>query len=178
MFVDWSSLLTCRMIAQLEHLSEVYLVPAETSSSDYFLGMTRAIDHNTDTILVGATYLKQLMLSSSNEGEEGMLRVNCRLAAKSCSLISISPVTVAEGRERLDYEFLEPISRLSGNARTSKTAIKKMLRRLEDLSEQALTIRPEYLANFKDMYSKSSRIARLCNQVSSWSPCSLLFPTL
>lgn len=133
-----------RMIAQLEHLSEVYLVPAETSSSDYFLGMTRAIDHNTDAILVGATYMKQLMQSSSNDGEE---------------------VTVAEGRERLDYELLEPISRLTGNARTTKTAIKKMLRRLEDLSEQALTIRPEYLANFRDIYSKSSRIARLCNQV-------------
>lgn len=63
-----------RMIAQLEHLSEVYLVPAETSSSDYFLGMTRAIDHNTDAILVGATYMKQLMQSSSNDGEEGRLK--------------------------------------------------------------------------------------------------------
>jgi hypothetical protein len=58
------------MIAQLEHLSEVYLTPADTASSEFFFGLTRGLDHNTDTVLVGATYLKQLM-QSNNNGEEG-----------------------------------------------------------------------------------------------------------
>lgn len=134
-----------RMIAQLEHLSEVYLTPSDTASAEYFFGLTRALDHNTDTIIVSVNYLKQLMQSANASEEDGF--------------------TVSEGWEKLEYDFIEPITRLSTHGRTSKTSIKKLLRRLEDLSEQALTLRPEYLANFKDMYTKSSHIAQLCIQV-------------
>lgn len=134
-----------RMIAQLEHLSEVYLPQADTASSEYFFGLTRALDHNTDTILVSTNYLKQLMQSSNASDEDGFI--------------------ILEGWEKLEYDFVEPITRLTTHGRASKTSIKKLLRRLEDLSEQALTLRPEYLANLKDMYSKSSRIAQLCVQV-------------
>jgi dynactin 1 len=140
-----------RMIAQLEHLSEVYLTPSDTASSEYFSGLARSLDHNTDTIIVSANYLKQLMQSSNASGEEGF--------------------SIAEGWEKLEYDFIEPITRLSTHGRTSKTIIKKLLRRLEDLSEQALTLRPEYLANFRDMYTKSSRIAQLCIQVRKRTRC-------
>jgi dynactin 1 len=48
-----------RMIAQLEHLSEIHLVQSEANHVDQFFGLTRALDLNADRMTVELTYVKQ-----------------------------------------------------------------------------------------------------------------------
>lgn len=48
------------MIAQLEHLADIYLVPNESSNHvDQFFGLTRALDFNADRMTVEFTFVRQ-----------------------------------------------------------------------------------------------------------------------
>jgi dynactin 1 len=46
-----------------------------------------------------------------------------------------------------------------------KKTNRKLLRQLEDLSEQALTLNSEYLHRFKTLYAISSKLGRFCYEV-------------
>lgn len=129
-----------RIIAQLEHLSEIHLVQSEANHVDQFFGLTRALDLNADRMTVELTYVKQAVDNATyNEN-----------------------ITITEGRERLDYDYLEPLGRLIVQAKNSKILAKKLLRQLEDLSEQALTLKSEYLHRFKTLYAISSKLSKFC----------------
>ncbi|ORX62149.1 hypothetical protein DM01DRAFT_1379982 [Hesseltinella vesiculosa] len=130
-----------RIIAQLEHLIEVYLVPNTLNNyADQFFGLTRALVFNADKMIVEFTYVRQLVEKSARE--EG--------------------IQVAEGLVRLDYDYLEPLSRLIVQAKSSKIIAKKLLRQLEDLSEQALAPKADYLHSFKTLYAISAKLSRFC----------------
>ncbi|CAO3607813.1 unnamed protein product [Mucor hiemalis] len=129
-----------RIIAQLEHLSEIHLVQSEANHVDQFFGLTRALDLNADRMTVELTYVKQAVDNATyNEN-----------------------INITEGRERLDYDYLEPLGRLIVQAKNSKILAKKLLRQLEDLSEQALTLKSEYLHRFKTLYAISSKLSKFC----------------
>ncbi|KAI8061430.1 dynein associated protein-domain-containing protein [Gongronella butleri] len=133
-----------RIIAQLEHLSEIYLVPNTASNhADQFFGLTRALDFNADKMIVEFTFVRQLVAKAAHE--EG--------------------VNVAEGLDRLDYDYLEPLSRLIVQAKSSKIIAKKLLRQLEDLAEQALAPKMDHLHSFKTLYAISSKVSRFCFDV-------------
>ncbi|KAI8329056.1 dynein associated protein-domain-containing protein [Chlamydoabsidia padenii] len=130
-----------RMIAQLEHLTEVYLVPNESSNHvDQFFGLTRALDFNADRMTVEFTFVRQAVENAAkNDG-----------------------IKIAEGIERLEYDYLEPLSRLIVQSKNSKIMARKLLRQLEDLTEQALAPKVEHLHRFKTLYAISSKISRFC----------------
>ncbi|KAI8375957.1 dynein associated protein-domain-containing protein [Radiomyces spectabilis] len=130
-----------RIIAQLEHLTEVYLVQnGENNHADQFFGLTRALDLNADRMIVELTFVKQAAENACrNEG-----------------------VVVIEGLDRLDFDYLEPLGRLIVQSKGSKIIAKKLLRQLEDLSEQALTLKAEHLHRFKMLYAISSKLSRFC----------------
>ncbi|CEP09589.1 hypothetical protein [Parasitella parasitica] len=129
-----------RMIAQLEHLSEIHLVQSEANHVDQFFGLTRALDLNADRMIVELTYVKQ---AAGNAAQN-------------------ENISIIEGRERLEYDYLEPLTRLIVQAKNSKILSKKLLRQLEDLSEQALTLKSEYLHRFKMLYAISSKLSKFC----------------
>ncbi|GAN11005.1 dynactin [Mucor ambiguus] len=129
-----------RMIAQLEHLSEIHLVQSEANHVDQFFGLTRALDLNADRMTVELTYVKQAVDHAAQSDN----------------------INIIEGRERLDYDYLEPLGRLIVQAKNSKILAKKLLRQLEDLSEQALTLKSEYLHRFKMLYAISSKLSKFC----------------
>jgi dynactin 1 len=55
-----------RMIAQLEHLSEIHLATGNNSHHDQFFGLTRALDLNADRMLVELTFVKQTVDNAAN----------------------------------------------------------------------------------------------------------------
>ena len=61
---------TYRMIAQLEHLTDAYLVQnGEANHVDQFYGLTRALDLNSDKTTVELTFVKQAVeQASKNNG--------------------------------------------------------------------------------------------------------------
>ncbi|GAA5813625.1 hypothetical protein MFLAVUS_007108 [Mucor flavus] len=129
-----------RIIAQLEHLSEIHLVQSEANHVDQFFGLTRALDLNADRMIVELTFVKQAVDNAAYQEN----------------------ITITEGRERLDYDYLEPLGRLIVQAKNSKILSRKLLRQLEDLSEQALTLKSEYLHRFKTLYAISSKLSKFC----------------
>ncbi|CAO3646926.1 unnamed protein product [Cunninghamella blakesleeana] len=130
-----------RMIAQLEHLTEVYLVPnGPPNHVDQFFGLTRALDFNADKLTVEFTFVKQAVENAAQNDN----------------------IKITEGFERLDYDYLEPLSRLVVQAKNSKILARKLLRQLEDLTEQALTPKAEHLHRFKTLYAISSKVSRFC----------------
>lgn len=56
-----------RMIAQLEHLSEIHLVQSEANHVDQFFGLTRALDLNADRMIVELTYVKQAVQRAAKD---------------------------------------------------------------------------------------------------------------
>lgn len=129
-----------RMMAQLEHLTEVYLVQnGETILVDQFFGLTRALDFNADRMTVELTYIKQAVQNAVKEN-----------------------IVITEGQERLDMDYYEPLKRLVSDAKNSKVMAKKILRQLEDLSEQALMLKSEHLHRFKTLYAISSKLSQFC----------------
>ncbi|ORZ03356.1 dynein associated protein-domain-containing protein [Syncephalastrum racemosum] len=129
-----------RMMAQLEHLTEVYLVQnGETILVDQFFGLTRALDFNADRMTVELTYIKQAVQNAVKEN-----------------------IVVTEGQERLDMDYYEPLKRLVSDAKNSKIMAKKILRQLEDLSEQALMLKSEHLHRFKTLHAISSKLSQFC----------------
>ncbi|CAO3622239.1 unnamed protein product [Cunninghamella echinulata] len=130
-----------RMIAQLEHLTEVYIVPnGPPNHVDQFFGLTRALDFNADKLAVEFTFVKQTVENAARKDN----------------------IQITEGFERLDYDYLEPLTRLVVQAKNSKILARKLLRQLEDLSEQALTPKAEHLHRFKTLYAISSKVSRFC----------------
>ncbi|KAI8076966.1 dynein associated protein-domain-containing protein [Thamnidium elegans] len=129
-----------RIIAQLEHLSEIHLVQSEANHVDQFFGLTRALDLNADRMIVELTFVKQAVDNAAYQEN----------------------IVITEGRERLDYDYLEPLGRLIVQAKNSKILSRKLLRQLEDLSEQALTLKSEYLHRFKTLYAISSKLSKFC----------------
>lgn len=92
-----------RMIAQLEHLTEVYLVQnGESILVDQFFGLTRALDLNADRMAVELTFVKQAVDNAVRK--EG--------------------ISITEGEERLDFDYLEPLGRLVSQAKNSKIMAK------------------------------------------------------
>ncbi|ORZ19319.1 dynein associated protein-domain-containing protein [Absidia repens] len=130
-----------RMIAQLEHLTEVYLVPTGPSNHvDQFFGLTRALDFNADRMTVEFTFVRQAVENAAkNDG-----------------------IKITEGLERFDYDYLEPLSRLIVQSKNSKIMARKLLRQLEDLAEQALTPKAEHLHRFKTLYAISTKVSKFC----------------
>ncbi|KAI9032609.1 dynein associated protein-domain-containing protein [Phycomyces nitens] len=133
-----------RIISQLEHLTEVYLVQnGETSHAEQFFGLTRALDLNADRMTVELTYVKQAVSNATR----------------------IDGINITEGLETLDYDYMDPLNNLIAQAKNSKIIAKKLLRQLEDLSEQALTLKAEHLHCFKTLYAISSKLSRFCFEV-------------
>lgn len=62
----------CRIIAQLEHLTEAYLGQyGESNNADQFFALTRALDFNADRMTVDFTYIQQLVHKAVHlEGKE------------------------------------------------------------------------------------------------------------
>ncbi|RCH96124.1 hypothetical protein CU098_003948, partial [Rhizopus stolonifer] len=129
-----------RMIAQLEHLSEIHLIQNEESHVDLFFGLTRALDLNADRLTVELTFVKQAVDNAARKEN----------------------INVIEGLNSLDFDYLEPLGRLIVQAKNSKILAKKLLRHLEDLSEQALTLTFDYLHRFKMLYAISSKLCKFC----------------
>ncbi|ORZ17984.1 dynein associated protein-domain-containing protein [Absidia repens] len=130
-----------RIISQLEHLTEAYLGQyGESSHAEQFFALTRALDFNADRMTVEFTYIQQLV-EKANKVED---------------------IPVAEGSVCLDVDYLEPLTRLIVQAKSSKISAKKLLRRLEELSEEALTLKVDHLHRFKTLYSISSKICNFC----------------
>ncbi|KAI9303761.1 dynein associated protein-domain-containing protein [Cunninghamella echinulata] len=140
-----------RIISQLEHLIDAYIGQyGETNNADQFFALTRALDFNSDRMLVEFTYLQQLIGNATSTDE----------------------IQVMEGRLSLDVEYLEPLVRLIVQAKNSKITAKKLLRQLEELSEEALTLKGDHLHRFKTLYAISTKLCRftyeLCHQMNAY----------
>lgn len=100
---ECNSFINHSMIAQLEHLTEVYLVQnGESILVDQFFGLTRALDLNADRMAVELTFVKQAVDNAVRK--EG--------------------ISITEGEERLDFDYLEPLGRLVSQAKNSKIMAK------------------------------------------------------
>ncbi|GAA5800673.1 hypothetical protein HPULCUR_006109 [Helicostylum pulchrum] len=129
-----------RVIAQIEHLEENHLSQQEKSNSDQFFGLTKALDLNSDRMIVILTFVKQSLNNAVRT--EGMV--------------------VLEGNEQMDQDYLEPLGRLIAQAKNSKITAKKLMRQLEDMFEEAMTLKTEHLHRFKMLYAISTKLCRFC----------------
>ncbi|KAI7878238.1 hypothetical protein K492DRAFT_133006 [Lichtheimia hyalospora FSU 10163] len=130
-----------RIIAHVEHLAELHLTKStEADNADLFYGLTRALDMNADKMMVELTFVKQLVYNAtSSEG-----------------------INITEGTMQMDYEYIEPLGRLVSETKNCKMISKKLLRQLDDLSEQALTPKADHMHRFKTMYALSTKLSKFC----------------
>jgi dynactin 1 len=132
-----------RVIAQVEHLAENHL-SQQQEKADQFFGLTRALDLNSDRMIVILTFAKQSLNNA----------------------VRIEGLLIAEGTEQMDQDYLEPLGRLIAQAKNSKIIAKKLMRQLEDKFEEAMTLKSEHLHRFKMLYAISTKLCRFCFDVS------------
>lgn len=91
-----------RVISQVEHTSEIYLDQYDKNNADQFFGFTKALDLNADRMIVILTFSKQVLNNAvRNDG-----------------------VSMLEGMELMDQNYLEPLGRLIAQAKNSKIVAK------------------------------------------------------
>ncbi|CAO0794338.1 unnamed protein product [Mucor circinelloides] len=129
-----------RVIAQVEHLAESHLQQQERNNADQFFGLTKALDLNADRMIVILTYAKQSLDNAARV--EGMV--------------------ITEGIEQMDQDYNEPLGRLIAQAKNSKITAKKLMRQLEDMFEEAMTLKSEYLHRFRMLYAISTKLCKFC----------------
>lgn len=134
-----------RVISQVEHLAESYLHQQEKSNADQFFGLTKALDLNSDRMIVILTYMKQSVNNA----------------------VRTEKMVICEGTEQMDQDYLEPLGRLVAQAKNSKIVAKKLMRQLEDMFEEAMTLKTEYLHRFKMLYAISTKLCRFCFEVNN-----------
>lgn len=133
-----------RVIAQIEHLAENHLnQQQEKSNADQFFGLTKALDLNADRMIVILTFAKQSLDNA----------------------VRIEGLELAEGVATMDQNYLEPLGRLIAQAKSSKIIAKKLMRQLEDMFEEAMTLKSEHLHRFKMLHAISSKLCRFCFDV-------------
>ncbi|CEP07590.1 hypothetical protein, partial, partial [Parasitella parasitica] len=130
-----------RIIAQVEHLAESHLQQQqERNHMDQFFGLTKALDLNADRMIVILTCAKQTLHSAAR----------------------VEGIAVAEGLEQVDQDYNEPLGRLIAQTKNSKIIAKKLMRQLEDIFEEAMTLKPEHLHRFRMLYAISSKLCKFC----------------
>lgn len=129
-----------RVIAQVEHLAENHLQQQERNNADQFFGLTKALDLNADRMIVILTYAKQSLDNAARV--EGMV--------------------ITEGVEQMDQDYNEPLGRLIAQAKNSKIIAKKLMRQLEDMFEEAMTLKSEHLHRFRMLYAISTKLCKFC----------------
>ena len=133
-----------RVIAQIEHLAETHLSQQqEKNNADQFFGLTKALDLNSDRMIVILTFAKQSLNNAVRT--EGLV--------------------LTQGVEEMDQDYLEPLGRLIAQAKNSKIIAKKLMRQLDDMSEEAMTLKAEHLHRFKMLHAISAKLCRFCFDV-------------
>ncbi|CAG8561290.1 7705_t:CDS:10 [Paraglomus occultum] len=132
-----------KSIVQLEHLAELYLSSTRVDEGDKFYGFARAIDLNADTISVTLGHIKQAVALACKDEE----------------------ITVTDGSELFTNDFFQPVQSLFSQAKSSKVVARKLLRRLDDLNGQDLTLKPDLLSQFKSCYLLSAKISNFWQEV-------------
>lgn len=134
-----------RVISQVEHLAESHLSQQQgKNNADQFFGLTKALDLNSDRMIVILTFAKQSLNNA----------------------VRVEGLAIAEGTEQMDQDYLEPLGRLIAQAKNSKIIAKKLMRQLEDMFEEALTLKSEHLHRFKMLYAISTKLCKFCFDVS------------
>ncbi|KAI8993123.1 dynein associated protein-domain-containing protein [Pilobolus umbonatus] len=129
-----------RVISQVEHLAESHLNQVEKNNADIFFGLTKGLDLNADRMIVILTFMKQSLNNAVRE--EGLI--------------------LEEGMGLMDQNYVEPLNRLIAQAKNSKIIAKKLMRRLEDMFEEAMTLKHDHLHRFKMLFSISTKLCRFC----------------
>ncbi|CAG8589226.1 1725_t:CDS:10, partial [Ambispora gerdemannii] len=130
-----------RSIAQLEHLAEVYLTNTQSDNAEKFYAFVRAVDFNADTVAVSLGHIKQAVALACKDEE-----------------INVS------GGEEFNSEFFHPLQNLVSKSKSSKVMARKLLRRLDDLTEQSSTLKTDLLAKFKICYTTSAKLVSFCHE--------------
>ncbi|RUP51158.1 hypothetical protein BC936DRAFT_149617 [Jimgerdemannia flammicorona] len=131
-----------RMIAQLDHLSDTY-ISGNRPVFDQYYAFSRALDFNADRIAVDLAYVVQAVTHATREEENQALDVF----------------------KELQDDFLEPCNKLVAQAKTSKAVARKIVRRLDDLSEQSATLKPDLMERFRNMHTTSNKFATFCLEI-------------
>ena len=129
-----------RVISQVEHLAENHLQQQERNNADQFFGLTRALDLNADRMIVTLTFAKQSLDNAAR----------------------VEGIVVSEGIEQMDQDYNEPLGRLIAQAKNTKITAKKLMRQLEDMFEEAMTLKSEHLHRFRMLYAISTKLCKFC----------------
>ncbi|CAH1761785.1 1197_t:CDS:10, partial [Entrophospora sp. SA101] len=129
-----------RAIAQLEHLTELYLSNTKFGESDEFYAYGNALRMNADTIAVTLGHLKQAVA----------------LACKD---------EVQDSSEAFNEQFFSPLQTLVSQSRSSKVMVKKMLDNLDVLAGKSSVLKSEFLSQFKICYKLSMKLTGFGQEV-------------
>ncbi|KAI9273593.1 dynein associated protein-domain-containing protein [Sporodiniella umbellata] len=131
-----------RVIAQVEHLVESDM-NHEKNNEDQFFGLTKSLDLNADRMVVIFTFARQLLENS----------------------VRRDGLHIEEGVGQMEQDYIEPLTRLISQAKNTKIITKKLIRQLEDMFEEAMTLKGEHLHRFKMLYSISTKLCRFCFEI-------------
>ncbi|KAG9306594.1 hypothetical protein G9A89_004791 [Geosiphon pyriformis] len=136
-----------RSIAQLEHLAEIYLTATDIDDAEKYYAFVRAIYLNGDTICVTLGHIKQAVAIACKDEE-----------------IKIS------GADQFNVEFFQPLQSLVSQSKSTKSMARKLLRRLDELCEQSLALKADFLHQFHSCFTISSILVDFC--LKTWKAIS------
>ncbi|RUS21843.1 dynein associated protein-domain-containing protein [Endogone sp. FLAS-F59071] len=152
-----------RIIARLDHLADLHMSSGRPVYDQYY-AFSRGLDFSADHMTVNLSYLLQNITQSLNdEGNiDGRLFLLENEPSLMCAMILATENKTANVADELRDDFVEPCSRLIAQAKSSKVMARKIIRRLEDLSEAQATLKPDLLERFQNLYNKSNKLSTFC----------------
>ncbi|KAK4056088.1 hypothetical protein OIO90_002819 [Microbotryomycetes sp. JL221] len=136
------------LVAQLEHLAELYLQGSALELAERQLAFVSVVDLDFDTIAAATGFAKQAVAIVQKE----------------------SDALVDASEEDMDVAFYQPVQNLINQARTAKAVTKKLLRKMQELIGSSSALALEHAAAFETLAFNSSTIAgalsKLANQVA------------
>ncbi|KAF8982492.1 hypothetical protein BGZ46_001161 [Entomortierella lignicola] len=139
-----------RAIAQMDHLTDTYLTNTKLDLVDRYHGAARALDLNFDRVFVNLTAVGSMFKSS----EDDILLVDT---------------------DDIQYQFIQTVNGLGAQAKSGKALTRKILRKIDELSSQASTIKPECFSLYRNACATSIKLGEFTyearNRIAQYVKC-------
>ncbi|KAF9434926.1 hypothetical protein BGZ76_007186 [Entomortierella beljakovae] len=131
-----------RAIFQLDHLADTYLGDTKLDLTERFNGAAHALDLNFDRVYVNLTTIG-LMFKSSEDG-----------------------VRLVDSDD-VQYQLTQTVTNLGAQAKSGKATIRKLLRKLDELTTQSSTVKSEYYSQYKNACTTSTKLGEFTHEAKN-----------
>ncbi|GJJ70132.1 dynactin 1 [Entomortierella parvispora] len=130
-----------RAIAQMDHLTETYLINTKLDLVDRYQGAVHALELNFDRVSVNLSAVVTMFKSS----EDGVRLTDT---------------------DEIQFQLIQAVKNLGVQAKTGKSTTRKILRRMDELASQASVVKPELFSQYRNACVLSTKLGEFTHEIT------------